>query len=496
MEGKYLKIIERLKELSRKGLSSEIHREIKNLVGFKLPRSHRWRLAYLARSNNLPLLAIQLLHPIVRPEKPLEPPASNQELAEYASSLFSIGAGKEANKILSELDPSQIPQALLYRALACFNLWEYQETIPLLNEYIEREPDPYLNTVGKTKLAAAMIFLGFSEASQLLAELRSKTKEKDYWLLYGSSLELSAQISLSSKKFQESKRLLNEAANVLQKSKNFNDFFVRKWQAIVDLYQSPESPQALYNLEKIKKEGAKYQSWETVRTCDLHIATATKNPALFAKVYFGTPSPAYRQAIKKKIPQKWSLPQKYLLTSPHLTTPLWMLDLKLGTEQSGKCQLKPGRLLHQALVLLIKDFYHPQQIGALHSELFPHSYFNPISSPNRVYQVISRLRNWINNSGLPMHIQENHSHYWAQVRSGLSVLIREEDSNTLTPNQTLFDRLQKIGFEEFSAKQVCHQLGLSRSAFNRFSKWAIEEGLLEKRGQSSSTCYRLISLAA
>ena len=137
-------------------------------------------------------------------------------------------------------------------------------------------------------------------------------------------------------------------------------------------------------------------------------------------------------------------------------------------------------------------------MGTLHSELFPDSYFNPISSPNRIYQVISRLRNWIGESLLPMAIHEDHGYYWAQVRPGLAVLIREEkaQASEVSPNQTLLDRLRSLGSDEFSASQVCTHLGLSRSAFNRFAKWAIEEGFVEKRGQSSSTRYRLLTPAA
>lgn len=149
-------------------------------------------------------------------------------------------------------------------------------------------------------------------------------------------------------------------------------------------------------------------------------------------------------------------------------------------------------------MLLIEDFYHPKRVGTLHSELFPDSYFNPVSSPNRIYQVISRLRQWAEGTNVPLSIKEDNGYYWARVLAGLGVLVREEKTlaSEVSPNQTLINRLQEQRIEEFSAKQACDSLGLSRSSFNRFAKWAIDEGVLEKRGQSSATHYRLIKNAA
>ncbi|MCB0386040.1 MAG: hypothetical protein KDD43_11660 [Bdellovibrionales bacterium] len=498
MDDKYLKIVERLEDLSRNGLGAEVRKQMQNLVVVKVPRQYRLPLANLARRNNLPLMSIRLLNPIVRSERELDLPASNQELAEYASSLLYIGAGKEAEELLSSLDPSHIPRVLLYRSFSCFGRWEYDRAIPLLTEYIQREPDPYLNTVGEINLAAAKVFLGHDDVEILLKDLRRKTQDREYWLLHGNSLELSALMTLSNRQYRDTKKFLNQAAVVLEKSQSLNDLFVRKWRAILGLHQAPDSKDAAKQVQKIKAEGAKYQNWETVRDCEFHLAVETRNQGLFGRVYFGTPYPAYRQTMKDKIPKQWKISDEYLLSSTTEAAPHLVLDLKLGTEKSGRFELKPGQLLHRALVLLIEDFYHPKRVGTLHSELFPDSYFNPVSSPNRIYQVVSRLRQWADESKVPLSIKEDNGYYWAMVRAGLGVLIREEKTlaSEVSPNQTLVDRLYAEGAEDFSARQACECLGLSRSSFNRFAKWAIDEGILEKRGQSSSTHYRLLKSAA
>lgn len=498
MTDKYLKLVEELEELSRNGLGAEVRKRLQSLVVVKVPRPHRLAIANVARRNNLPLLAIRLLNPIVRAERELDLPASPQELAEYASGLLYIGAGKEADELLTTLNPSVLPRVLLYRAFTCFSRWEYEQALPLLKNYLEHETDPYLNTVGEVNLAAALVFLGLPEAEALLEGLRAKTLAREYWLLHGNSLELSALYSLSNKQYRDTKKYLAEAAEVLKKSQSLNDLFVRKWSAVVNLHQDPTATETLAQIEQLKTEGARYQNYETVRDLEFHLAIETRNQKLFERVYFGTPYSAYRKTLRDKIPKQWIIPESYLLTAPKDATPHTILNLKLGTSGSGKNLLKPGQILHRALVLLIEDFYHPKRVGTLHSDLFPDSYFNPISSPNRIYQVISRLRRWTNEAHLPLKVGEGHGTYWAHVRTGLGVLVEEEKpaASKVSPHQTLLERLDAQGLGEFSANQACEGLGLSRSAFNRFAKWAVDSGALEKRGQSSATHYRRLKSAS
>src|SRR5206468_2581133 len=122
---------------------------------------------------------------------------------------------------------------------------------------------------------------------------------------------------------------------------------------------------------------------ETVRDCDLHRSVATKDEKLLLHVYFGTPHPTFRERILAEYGGSVALPSRYLWKKTGKSSRI--LDLT-DPEALG---LKPGQLLHRALLLLCSDFYRPVRLAALHSRLFPDRYFHPTATPNQIHQLLS-----------------------------------------------------------------------------------------------------------
>jgi hypothetical protein len=163
----------------------------------------------------------------------------------------------------------------------------------------------------------------------------------------------------------------------------------------------------------------------------------------------------------------------------------------LTGEVSGRVSLKEGKRTHQVFAALLEDFYRSQTLNALFASLFPTEYFDPFSSPDRVYQAIRRSRAWIKESGLPIEIRESEGRYSLHVDKGFAFVVplaqaRVDKQSALW--QKLMDHFP--GSVEFRSSDAQSVLSLSATSFRRFANWAIETGRLERIGASSAVVYR------
>jgi hypothetical protein len=131
-----------LKRLVQAGDLPAARRLLTDLASRKLPRELWCELAYLARQSQIPLLALRLLGPAVRPRGTRVAVATEREKAEYATCLDVIGANHEAIALLKSIDTATCPIALLYHSIALFRRWVYDEPIELLRKYLN-SPGPF-----------------------------------------------------------------------------------------------------------------------------------------------------------------------------------------------------------------------------------------------------------------------------------------------------------------------------------------------------------------
>ena len=474
----------------REGRASEAQIKLKKIRRAKLPRPLAWKAASLARRVNLDNLAVSILNPIVRPGRKHFLHATAQEKAEYAQCLTKIGAPEEALAILKGIR-EPLPDVWKFQAAALIAEWNYDKAIPLLARYIEcGEVEPYQIIVAKVNMASALVYeRQFGQASEILEHLLEETQNNQYTLLHGNSLELAAQSAIFQKQWSAAAEFLSRAERVLFGTGTLDEFFVMKWRAILTLSQDSENSKTLSRLHRVGKEARERGHWETIRDCDRIEALITHNKSLLTHVYFGTPHESFRKWLCVDSEPNATFMAEYLWTL-HSGKEASIFDLKTGRiEGSLRKHLEVGDTLHQLFIALCRDFYRPCRLPALHYQLYPNEFYNPVTSPNRVYQVMNRMRKWIKVNRLPIEISEEWGHYW--LTANRPFRIRITDRSKLGKIEPLIlDTLQSsFGNQPFSVSQASEALSVSiPTALRRLSQ-AVSQGSLVRVGKGPGTKY-------
>ncbi|MCB0384596.1 MAG: hypothetical protein KDD43_04315, partial [Bdellovibrionales bacterium] len=442
----------------------------------------------------LPEITIRILKPLVRPSSGLKATANPREMAEYAVGLSYLGVSKEAEAILAEISPKDVPQVLLFRSFMHFSRWEYGKAAELLKTYV-RDPqlEDYQRLVGRVNLAAALINSSAAEEAEVLVtELLRETSTRQLSLLHGNCLELSAQLMLEQERFDEALKLLERSEANLSQGGNLSQFYVFKLKLLLPILRGDSSSRAMNHLDQLREEARRVQHWETLRECDLHQARLTRDPELAARLYFGTPYQAYRDRIHSATKEFFSPPPEFVITGDWRIEPMVVFDLISAEAQGRKARLPKGKNLHRGLYFLARDQYRPIRLGGLFSSLFPNDYFDPVTSPDRIYQLIKRLREWLARSNLDIQIIETDGAYSLLVGEGVGLRMSEDLGADY--NKELLQLLlvrEKLASPEFTAKQACKILGFSRTSFNAFISSCLEQELVWRRGSGRNTSYEI-----
>jgi len=459
----------------------------------KLPRPLLVEAADLARRLSLPLVAIQILNPVVRPQsrKPIRP--NEQEKAEYAGCLIAIGAGAEGEILLNQVDEAVAPQSLLYRAFYCFSQWRYGEAIPFLKRYLDSSSlSEYQLLVGRVNLAAALVNDGGNTSlPDLLKEIRLETTAKSFHRLGANALELSAQLAVARGSWDEALGYLDQAERLFDSTKTLDSFFVHKWRTLVETLKSKGSGESLQNLARLRETASVRAHWETVRECDLYQSIATGDSELALHVYFGTPFEGYRQRMLRVLPFILNIPEYFDLELGKQKIRQQRLDLRtplIGTQQEGEA-LK-GKL-YDLMSCLASDFYRPFRVASLFSHLYPTDHYHPQHSPQRIYQLLRRLRRRLESSRLSLMIVESKSTYRLKSQKGICLRVSRRCGNGNTRKLRLDELRRHFHDEEFTAEQASQTLRTSQATALRLLKSATERERITKIGAGPSCRYKV-----
>ncbi len=109
-----------------------------------------------------------------------------------------------------------------------------------------------------------------------------------------------------------------------------------------------------------------------------------------------------------------------------------IFDLRSGliTTSSTSHQAR-GKVL-ELLEVLSRDFYKPQKITSLFSELFQNEYFDVNTSSDRVHQIIRRSRRWLSAEKLPFQIHSHQGNFKLELNGGRILVPYERSSVDLT----------------------------------------------------------------
>lgn len=411
--------VQLLDQKIRLGEFDFVQKELDGLELDLIPRSYAQRIANLARRCSRSLLAVKILHPIVRPVDTNQPKAEGHEIAEYAAALSYLGASQEAIGLLKKVNPEEYPQCFLYLAFALFSRWEYDAAVAPLKSYLDcSHIGNYDRLIGKLNLAAALIRTNdYSTSKKLLEAVVETARKENFSLILGNALERLAEIAVSEKNWRTADHLLFEAEGLVKDRTTLSNLFIRKWRLFLQILSKGYMPEYEIKLKAFKLEAASLSHWETVRDCDRFEALITKSKKLFLQVYFGTPFESFRKDLIEEFKTRVQIPN-YFIWGPevsHLDTSPISLDIENGTlmtrdtnglvNQFGNL-LVPGSLPHQLLMTLASDFYSPFGYRYLFAALFPEKNYHPQFSDQEVLVAIETLKKWLSQNNLPLDVEE------------------------------------------------------------------------------------------
>jgi hypothetical protein len=294
-------------------------------------------------------------------------------------------------------------------------------------------------------------------------------------------LELRAQIHIQAGEFSKVEADLDEALRMLDRAQVQETLFVKRWQAVMKASKTGSTEP----FEELITEAKNLARWEIHREAELFSLKIAFRQDRFENLVYGTPYPAYQRRAAMELGLSAFAPHAVLgdLQGP-------CFDVESG-EIDGKAALKPGSKPHQVLEIVLRDFYRPINVGGLFSELFPGEPFDIFSSPGRVHQNVRRTREWLAKSGLPISLGEADGHYHVESNSGCSFRVPLEKVR-VEWYRVHFEKLRKSssGARHLTASDIKRVLNLSQDEYRRFSKWAVDEGLLVRSYDGSLPIYR------
>lgn len=483
----------------RAGHGGLVRLALVNLKRTEIPRECLCQIVNLSRRTRLERWGMKLLFPYVRVDESNKG-ASAQEICEYSSALMEMGSLDEAKALLSAVDPKEESRALLYLAFLCFRNWDGVGARHYLDTYLAHEMDDYSRLVGEVNLAAALVQTHeLEDAKRLLAHLEESARNQEKKMLLGNILELRSQIAVQEKDWERANRDLEQSALLLQASHHDSLLFTLKWQAVVGLHQgNPEAPR---RIGEVQQKARRMRLWETVRDCDRHLAVHQVREDLFNRLYFGSPFKAFREILLREYPEPSHLREHYDWIGGK-EGKNWKVLVDLGSWEGEGLphHLRPGHLVHSLVMVLSADLYSPQKMGTLFGALFPGEHFNPHSSPEKVYKVIQRSREWFEGSGLGLSVEQNAGFYRLRVLAGTAVRLHCRMKDSIAKPDKIAHLgeylIRQFGENRFSAKQLSEHLSVSQRTANRLLKEAQENGWVEKTGKGPSTRFQVKSKKA
>lgn len=478
----------------RAGNVGEARKLLKTLKSGSIPRQQIVTVANLARRVGLVTWGLQLLRPILRSERPLHPPPSTEEKSIYAALLIKAGAVTEALGLLITHIELDHPDVLLYSSYAYMERWEYDKVIEYLKKFLKcQNVDLYQMTIAKVNLAAALAHEErHDEALAYLTDLREQCQLEKWTLLHGNCLEISAQIAIKQREWREAEALLFEAEKLSAEAHRYL-LFIEKWRAIAKVIQSPNSKEVLNEIENLRTRAFSMGAWETLRDLDLHLGMSRKDRALLIRLYFGTPYRSYRLKIERFIKaQNWLFPKTLLWPSDDSSNPR-ILNISEGSE-NGLSLLKPGQNLHRLIILLSSDFYRPLSIGYIFSQLYPDEFFNPLTSPSRIFHNIKRCRKLFTDRNIPLEILFENGHFSLKSTGPYCLLLKKDFAVSLSQKnlsqEPFLKRLrEKFPFKSFSVSEASVEMSLSASSIRAILKNAFKHKKIYVTGLGRSTRY-------
>jgi hypothetical protein len=450
------------------------------LMGLDIEKTaigERAQYAQLCRRAGLFRLSLQFVHELIHESKA----ATQQDLFEYACGLRRVGLINESLRILDRRMPPSA-RTSLQKAFCHIQRWDYGAAASLLLLALEMHPGEAESRAARVNLAASLVVLGeYDAAAKWLAPLESECKQHSFHH-YLNCREIRAQIHILRGDLNGAKAILNDSILSVGAGEGPAKLMLHKWQHIIDMAQGPRE-QARRAMAEFKQQVRAAGHWESLRSIDWELARVTGDFDLAAKVYFGTPFPAFRQQILSSEFGP-SMPDHILRTDARWKgqTP------KLINGMTGQnMPFKFGSLPYRTSLLMLSDNYQPWTVYRLFDGLFGEETFDPFTSPNRIYQICDRIKTELKKKKIPLELRSSGQGFRLRPRDEGAVIVFDEMRFLSVEAMVL--ALLKIRFKDrpFKLKDLDGLTPLSATQNSRAVRALVHEKQLETVSGASKT---------
>ena len=484
-------IIANLDNLTKQGLRLQVLKELTRLLKTSPPQILRPQLARIANRNHAYVLALRILHPIIRQDREKTADAGPEALNIYATSLMWIGALEESQKTLHRIKGST--DALLTEAFVYFAQWDYQKSIPILLKYVNSSSiSPYQKLVGQINLLAAFIAIGkLKEAKNVVEPLLFELKSNpNYKLLYGNCLELRSQIEILESNFGQALVYLAESEKCLADQPGRYLLYVNKWRALAQLGIDPHNSKALDDLIKVKAQATNLKNWETIRDCDFHLARLKNDQNLIQRILLGTPYQAYHSRVKSLFNLSLTESKTLEYCPGQVTDPPSRVGLDLNKISENSFLNSTSWPLLQ---IMTKDIYRPPRMGVVFSGLYNQEYFDPFTSPQRVRNSVFRFNEWAEAEKCEFKIQIEDGDFQLKGASGVSIVKIQRERPLDSWQAALKVFKEQNDSRSFTSQDLAKVLGITPRSALHILKKALASKKVQKMGQGKNSRYIFFS---
>lgn len=446
----------------RAGRLHQAANRLRPLQVTEIPRPMAQAMAGIFRRAHLETFALRVTTPII-----VSGDASTGEIVEHAASLIQMGAVSEGLEYLQNIKSEEYPEVLFHQAQGHAHRYEFAQAVPLLRLYNDITKDSHFRSHGLRLLAKAHINMK-DDASAL--EVCKRLEET----MPEAAAAIRAQIHIKQRNFAQARQEIQICGDA---------YVIQKWSAVIQALESGSTQP----LSEFKARAHEHKDWEFMRELDRYSLQLHFDEEKHNHLLFGTPYSAYRDQVISQSGREWT-DENYVHGAPE--APAFILHT--GEFKNFQADA-PSKMVHQLLAALLRDFYRPWSIGALFAELFPGEHFDVFSSPNRVHQLLWRLRKWAEVSHLPIELVEHNGLYSLHKSDSFAFVVPREglrvDENVLHLRQLQSHFRNKPSFTPREA-QAC--LNISASSFKRLAQWGLKEQKLRREGASRATVYKLV----
>jgi hypothetical protein len=489
MKASAAELLPEIQQLILGGKLPAARERLKGSHRLKVPRKLLLGFAKAARQAGLPEVGLRFLSPIIHPPEARKSDATDREAAEFAMCLVRIGAVEEAADLMAPRKGEASADVLLARIFVLAPRWEYAEIARVARLYLDKASlSPAERVIGLLNLGAALIQeRRLAEAEPVLREVLKEAERNQLARFLGNALELSAQWAIHERRWDAARGFLDRAESRLGGTGSLDELFLRKWRALLALSRNPGGPSREGVLE-IRRQASLKPHWETVRDCDFWLGTTLKDGKLLNDVYSGTPLPSFRSYLVRENPD-FVPPKRYTRALGELPGKrIRTLDLNEATLEGAEA-MKPGGTLHRLCFALASDFYRPRRLPSLHYHVYPGEFFNSVSSPLRVHQLLWRLRDWAKQKRVPLEIAEVDHAYWLTSKSMVRLECDLGGGCHAETDRLVNELSRRPG--PLTAIEIGKLLRTTPRTTRRLLQQLLQEGRLCRLGQGKASRYQI-----